>query len=111
MEFFATEPIAIITYKHETDDTGEVVNTTETETDTDALICPVSTTDLAATRPNGSQIVYNVHLRKGWTLNLRGVRIRIRGELYKVEGEPQALTEENCPTPYNLKVSVVRCDG
>lgn len=111
MEFFRTEPITVITCEHVFDDLGEVVSETEIETETDALICPVSTSDLTATRPNGDAVVYNVHFRKGWNSTLKGAKIRLRGEIYCVEGDPQPLTKENCPTPYNLKASVVKVDG
>ncbi len=111
MQFFRTEPVTVITCEQVFDDLGEVVSETQTQTDTDALICPISSTDLAATRPNGDKIAFNVHFTKGWELPLRGAQIRVRGDLYRVEGDPQQLTEQNCPTDYNLKVSVVRADG
>lgn len=111
MEFFKTEPVVVITRAYETDELGEVVNETQTEYETDVLVCPATTQDLATSRPDGDTIAFNLHFRKGWSVPLRGALIDVRGERYRVDGDPQCLTTENCPTPFNMKVSVVRVDG
>ena len=111
MEFFKTEPAVVITREYVTDALGEVTETTETYSNADVLVCPASTEDLAETRPDGDKIVYNIHFKKGWSVPLRGAIIELRGERFRVDGDPQCYTVENCPTPFNLKVSVVRADG
>lgn len=111
MQFFKTEPVTVITREYTTDALGEVTETTETTSSADVLVCPVSTDDLSETRPDGDKIVYRLHFKKGWSVPLRGALVDVRGERFRVQGDPQVLTEENCPTPFNLKVSVVRADG
>lgn len=111
MQFFKTEPVTVITREYITDELGEVTEETETAIDADVLICPASSEDLSATRPDGDKVVYNLHFQKGWSVPLRGALVEVRGERYRVDGDPQCLTLENCPTPFNLKVKVVRADG
>lgn len=111
MEFFKTEPVVVITRGYTTDALGEVTETEENYSNADVLVCPVSTENLAETRPDGDEVAFNIHFRKGWSVPLRGALIELRGERYRVDGDPQALTVENCPTPFNLKVRVVRADG
>ena len=111
MEFFNTEPIVVITRETQKDDLGEVISTSETEYKTDALVCPVSTQDISAERPNGDKVIFNVHFKKDWNISLAGAYIEIRGERYRVNGNPQKLTDDNCPTPFNLSAQVVKCDG
>lgn len=111
MDFFKTEPVVVITKGYTYDGLGEVTEETETLSNADVLVCPTSTEDLGASRPNGDEIVYNLHFKKGWSVPLRGAIIEVRGERFRVVGDPQMLTVENCPTPFNLKVKVVRDDG
>ena len=111
MDFFKTEPVTVITKTPVLDDLGEVVSETETLTQADALVCPKSTQNLDAERPDGDKVVYNIHFKKGWSVPLRNALVEVRGKRYRVDGDPQALTEENCPTPFNLVAGVVMCDG
>lgn len=111
MEFLSTEPVVVITRETQKDDLGEVVSTTETEYKTDALVCPKSTQDISAERFNGDKVVFNVHFKKGWDIPLAGALIEVRGQRYRVDGNPQELTLKNCPTPFYLCAQVVSCDG
>lgn len=111
MQFFKTEPVTVITREYTKDALGEVIKTTETQHEADVLVRPVSTDDLSEARPDGDTVVYRLHFKKGWSVPLRGALVEVRGERFRVTGDPKALTEENCPTPFNLKVSVVRADG
>jgi hypothetical protein len=111
MDFFKTEPVTVITREYTKNELGEVTETKEMQTQADVLVCPKSTQNLGSERPDGDKIVYNLHFKKGWSTPLRGALIEVRGERYRVDGDPQPLTVDNCPTPFNLAVSVVRCDG
>jgi hypothetical protein len=111
MNFFKTEPVKVITRETVKDELGEITSETESITEVDALVCPKSTQNLSVERPDGDKIVYNIHFKKGFDIPLRNALIEVRGERYRVDGDPQPLTVENCPTPFYLSASVVRCDG
>ena len=111
MDFFKTEPVVVITQETVKNDLGEVIETSETQTKADVLVCPKSNQDLGVERPDGDKVVFNLHFKKGWSVPLRGALVEVRGERYRVDGDPQPLTVDNCPTTFNLPVKVVRCDG
>lgn len=111
VNFFKTEPVKVISFEIERDELGEVVNQKKIEREVEVLVRPASTQDLEVSRPDGTEIVYSLSFPKGWDMSLKGAQIEVRGEVFKVDGDPKSLTVENCPTSFNLTVKVVRADG
>lgn len=111
MDFFKLEPVVVYTTTHEVDEVGDLIEETQTQQEVDALVCPVSNTDLSEKRPYGDEVVYNIHFKKDFDADLYRAYIEVRGVRYKVQGNPQRLTDENTPTAFNLTAKVVRVDG
>lgn len=105
------ETVTVISDGLEYDDLGEPVGGTATETDVSAVVAPGATGDLGSDRPEGVKVAYTLHFPKTWTASLRGCKVRVRGELYSVVGDPQAYTAENTPGKWNRPVEVTRTDG
>lgn len=76
-----------------------------------ALVAPGGTDDLGAARPQGDRIDLTIHMPRTHTAALRGKRVRVRGAMYEVRGDPVAYTPENTPGPWDRPVPVVRVDG
>ncbi len=111
MRLIATERVVVRTRSVVRDDLGEPVGSTVTETPADAVVCPGATADMDATRPDGVTVAYTVHLTKGWAAPLRGAEVVVRGEAFRVVGDPRAYTGENVPGDFSLPVEVTRADG
>lgn len=109
--FFETEPVSVITVEKVLDDLGEVIEQRETTQTVDALVCPVSTSNLAADRPNGDKVDFRIHFKREFNACLRGAFIEVRGLRCRVLGDPQRLTDENTPTDFNLSAEVEVCRG
>lgn len=80
----------------------------------DALVAPRDTgasADLGADRPNGTTRGLTVHLPASVSGSLRGCRVEARGRLWRVVGDPEPYTEENCPLPWVRAVEVEAVDG
>lgn len=111
MRPFQTESVVVFLPVIVKDELGEVTDSSWEEVDADVLVCSGSTSDLDATRPEGDRVVFTLHFPKAWTRALRGARVQVRDEMYKVSGDPQGYTVSNCPTNFNMPVEVVRVDG
>lgn len=109
--WFQTEPVNIITIERTLDELGEVTDERETVQALDALVCPASSSDLSADRPNGDRIDYRVHFKRNFDANLKGALIEVRGKRCRVLGDPKRLTDENTPTGFNLSANVEVCNG
>lgn len=107
----SAETVAVIETATAYDDLGEPTDGGTTETEVHVIVAPGSTADLDATRPNGATVAYTLHFPKTWTASLRGLQVRVRGQLYSVIGDPQPYTAANTPGAYWLPVEVTRADG
>jgi hypothetical protein len=111
MQLISPEEVTFVIETEELDDLGEYVGGTVEELPCLAVVAPGSTADLDATRPSGYSVSYTLHLPKAWSRDLRGASVRLRGEEYRVVGEPMAYTAANTPGDYCLPVEVGRADG
>lgn len=74
----------------------------------DVLIAPSETyEDEFDVNGTGYKHIYNVYFPKHFDECLNGALIVIRGEEYKVSGNPKRYTDENVPGKWNLKAKVV----
>lgn len=99
-------------------DTGErdggnapIYSTVETDVE-NVLVAPGPRHDVTeSNRPDGVDVVYNLHFPKAFTGSLRGARVRVRGVEFHVIGDPQAYQNDLTPTPWNRPVEVARRAG
>lgn len=76
------------------------------------LVIPGARADLSgADRPEGVRVVFNLHFPKTCTGSLRGADVQVRGQWYRVIGDPQPYTPENTPGAWNLPVEVEAVRG
>lgn len=94
------------------DAVGDEIWGTDERDVANVLVGPGPRADLTdAERPDGVRVVFNLHFPKGFTGSLRGADIRVRGEWYRVIGDPQAYTEANTPGAWNMPVEVEKVKG
>lgn len=74
-------------------------------------VAPGATADLDAGRPEGVTVAYTLHLPKTYQEPLRGCAVEVRGETYRVVGDPKPYTAANTPGPWNYTVEVEKADG
>ena len=67
--------------------------------------------DLDASRPEGVTVAYTLCFPKTYAGELKGCAVEVRGERFRVVGDPQRYTEANTPGTWNLTVEVTRTDG
>lgn len=111
MNLIEPERVVFVFETEELDDLGEYAGGATEEVACDAVVAPGSTSDLDASRPAGYTVAYTLHLPKTWSRPLRGASVRLRGETYRVVGEPMPYTAANTPGDYYLPVEVGRADG
>lgn len=111
MQLISPEEVTFVFETREVDDLGEPTSATSEEVACEAVVAPGPTADLDASRPAGYTVSYTLHLPKTWERDLRGASVRLRGETYRVVGEPVAYTAGNVPGDYCLPVEVGRADG
>lgn len=76
------------------------------------LVVPGPRADLPGVeRPEGVRVVFNLHFPKTFEGSLRGADIQVRGQWYRVIGDPQAYTAANTPGAWNLPVEVETVKG
>lgn len=94
------------------DDLGEPAFGEPTRTEVaDVLVTPGATSDMGSERPNGATVSFTLGFPKSYREPLRGCTVEVRGKPYEVVGDPQPLTPDNVPGPYNYTVEVTRADG
>lgn len=108
---FAGETVEVVRSTVSYDELGEPVYGEPERERIEVLVCPGSTSDLDATRPNGVEVVFTLHFPKTYTESLQGCRVEVRGGTYEVIGDPQPYTVANTPGAWNLSVEVKRVDG
>ncbi len=111
MQLIGTETVTFVFEAEELDDLGEYVCGSAEAVEAEAIVAPGSTSDLDASRPNGYRVAYTLHLPKTWERDLRGATVRVRGDEYRVVGEPMPYTAANVPGGWCLPVEVGRADG
>ena len=106
------EPVTVVRPAIAYDDLGEPVYGEPERTEvSDVLVTPGATSDMGASRPNGIVVAFTLGFPKTYQEPLRGCSVVVRGRSYEVVGDPQPLTAENVPGPYNYTVEVTRSDG
>ena len=106
------EPVTVVRPSVAHDGLGEPVYGEPARTPVpDVLVAPGATSDMDATRPNGVTVSFTPGFPKTFQEPLRGCAVEVRGVEYAVVGDPQPLTPENVPGPYNYTVEVTRSDG
>lgn len=105
------EAVTVIRPTVERDDLGEPIEAGASREEVRCVVCPGSTSDLGAERPNGVQVVYTLHFPKAYAGSLRGCSVEVRGTRYDVVGDPQRTSEAATPGPWNMAVEVARADG
>lgn len=108
---FTGEQVEVIRPTVTYDELGEPAYADPEREQVEVLVCPGSTSDLDATRPNGAQVSFTLHFPKTYTKSLQGCRVEVRGHAYEVVGDPRPYTAANTPGAWNLPVEVKRVDG
>lgn len=62
-------------------------------------------------RPDGVRVTYTLHFPRGYSQSLRGAKVTVRGDEYRVVGDPAPYTEANVRGPWTMPVQVGRSDG
>ena len=76
------------------------------------LVAPGPRSDvIESNRPAGVDVVYNLHFPKVFTGSLRGARVRVRGEIFHVIGDPRPYRHTLTPGSWDRPVEVERRDG
>lgn len=84
------------------------------ETVDNVLVSPISTSDLAASRPVGDAEELQLHFPRGYRKSLRGCEVELPepwGRVYRVVGDPKPYIDADTPTPWNLPVTVEVAHG
>lgn len=93
------------------DELGSPIVTERRETVQNVLVCPGATVDaVESMRPDGVTVAYTLAFPKPYAADLRGAEVEVRGERFRVIGDPQPC-RENCPTAWWMSAEVERYDG
>lgn len=78
----------------------------------DVLVAPAGTDDLTgSTRTYGDKTVIDLYFPKTFSGDLRGADVVVRGQVFRVEGDPFMHTPANIPTRWWIEVRAVLVDG
>lgn len=84
----------------------------QTEAVVNVLVAPADTSDVVSSvRPDGTEVVLQLHFPKGYSSSLRGRRVKVRGVEYAIEGDPIAYTSANTPGMWNRPATATRVEG
>lgn len=76
------------------------------------LVAPADSADVEnSIRNGGDLVVWALHFPKTYSGSLRGRRLKIRGKLYKVEGDPVAYQRELTPGSWDRPVRASLVEG
>lgn len=75
------------------------------------VVVPSTSDDSSYLRPDGIRVTYTLHFPRGYSADLRGAKVTVRGNEYRVVGEPAPYTESNVRGPWTMPVEVGRFDG
>lgn len=105
------ETVTVIERKLETDELGDVVNITETSREVaNVVVAPSSVVDLSVSRPNGKETDLTLGFPKGEAVPA-DAHIIVRGNRYRVVGEPFRYTSVNILISWDLTVKCERVGG
>lgn len=94
------------------DEHMEEVEAWEETTVPNVVVTPGSTSNvIESARPDGTRVEFTLGFPKSFTAPLRGCRVVVRGTEYAVIGDPQPLTPDNTPGPWNYTAEVEAVDG
>lgn len=106
------ETVTVLTPVEGAADPFGAPNLSYTEQDVGCLVYEAGTDDVTDTnRPDGTKAVYGVHFPKGFDQSLRGCRLRIRGEVFDVEGDPRPHVEALTPGLFGRRATAVEVMG
>lgn len=105
------EEVFVIRESARLDDLGEPVGSEVSREAVRCVVCPGSTSDLGAERPNGVRIAYTLHFPKTYKGDLRGCSVEVRSKVFGVVGDPMRTADAATPGPWNVAVEVARADG
>lgn len=111
LSLIPTETVTVLRPSVERDDLGEIAEGEPVREDVRCVVCPGATSDMDAARPEGVAVSYTLHFPKTFTGSLVGCSVEVRGEAYRVMGDPQRTTEAATPGPWDMAVEVTRADG
>jgi len=112
MSLIRGEEVAVVRPVVVVDELGEPAGAGEAlESVPDVVVAPGATEDLDASRPEGVSVAYTLCFPKDYQGDLKGCSVEVRGERFRVVGDPQRYTPENTPGKWNLTVEVERVDG
>lgn len=112
MNLIQGEAVTVIRTEKVLDELGEPMEAEAVaESVTGVVVAPGATADLDASRPEGVTVAYTLCFPKTYAGELKGCAVEVRGERFRVVGDPQRHTEANTPGPWNLTVEVTRTDG
>ncbi|BBH49873.1 hypothetical protein Pcatena_04600 [Parolsenella catena] len=111
LSLIPTEVVTVVRPTVERDDLGEPTLGEPTREAVRCVVCPGTTSDMDAPRPEGVTVAYTLHFPKTYSGSLRGCSVEVRGETYDVVGDPRRTTDAATPGPWNLAVEVTRADG
>lgn len=112
MGLISTESVTVTTPVVDFDSLGEPIERGSVNTAIEGVVvCPGATSELDASRPDGTEVAYTLCFPKSLTASLKGCRVNVRGTEYRVIGDPQRYDPENTPGDWNLTVEVGRTDG
>ena len=75
------------------------------------LVVPATLDERDYLRPEGISVTYTLHFPRGYSQSLRGAYVTVRGDEYRVVGDPAPYTEGNVRGLWTMPVSVGRSDG
>lgn len=112
MNLIQSETVTVIRTEKVLDELGEPMEAEAVaESVTGVVVAPGATADLDASRPEGVTVAYTLCFPKTYAGELKGCAVEVRGERFRVVGDPQRHTEANTPGPWNCTVEVTRTDG
>lgn len=95
-----TDALNVPTYSWASEDVENVLVTPGTLHDVDGTI-----------RPDGVKVAYTLHFPKLFHKSLRGAEVTVRGQRFRVIGDPKPYTAANTPTLWWLPVEVEAVNG
>ena len=72
------------------------------------VVCPGATSELDASRPDGTEVAYTLCFPKSFTASLKGCRVNVRGTEYRVIGDPQRYDPEKT-SPWKWGAPMAKC--
>lgn len=95
-----------------TDEGGNAVYAWSDQAVDGVLVAPGTTTDVAGnTRPDGVEVVFELHFPKTFTASLANARVVVRGETFQVIGDPKPYADDLTPGMWDRPVDVKAVDG